>query len=340
MLTVGLDVHQRTTAVCILDENGKKVKSFVHRGHPRGLVGVLEGLGEPFGVGFEASCGSATLHDLLTPIAERVVVAHPGRLRLIFRSKKKNDRVDAEKIAKLLFLDELPQSHVPGLDTRAWRELIVTREGAIKARTQAKNRLKALLRSHLIKPPKGLWTKAGLAWLTSLELPTPEATLRRDMLLGDLAHAEGQVGRVTRELDRIGRTHPGVQLLRTIPGVGPRTAEAVCAFIDEPRRFGAKRIGSYFGLVPSQDQSGSTNRLGRITRQGPALVRRLLIEAAWRSTRKSPTTKAYFERVGRGDTERRKKALVATGHYLARVMLAMLQTGEAWREQKEEAMTT
>jgi len=160
------------------------------------------------------------------------------------------------------------------------------------------------------------------------------------MLLGDLAHAEGQVGRVTRELDRIGRTHPGVQLLRTIPGVGPRTAEAVCAFIDEPRRFGAKAIGSDFGLVPSQDQSGSTNRLGRITRQGPALVRRLLIEAAWRSTRKSPTTKAYFERVGRGDTERRKKALVATGHYLARVMLAMLQTGEVWREQKEEAMTT
>lgn len=337
MLTVGLDVHQGSTAVCILDENGKKVKGFVHRGHPRELAGVLGRLGEPFRVAFEASCGSGTLHDLLTPIADLVVVAHPGRLRLIFRSKKKNDRVDAEKIAKLLFLDEIPQTHVPGLDTRAWRELIVTREGAVAARTRAKNRLKALLRAHLVKAPRGLWTKDGLAWLAGLGLPTAQSTLKRDVLLGDLEHAGRQVRLITRELDRIGRAHPGVRLLQTIPGVGPRTAEAVCAFIDEPRRFRAKTIGSYFGLVPSQDQSGSTNRLGRITRQGPAVVRRVLIEAAWRSSRLSPTTGAYFERVGRGDTERRKKALVATGHYLARVMLAMLQTGEVWRE-KEAAM--
>jgi len=336
MFSVGLDVHLGYTLVCILDENGKEVKCIRHSGDPRGLVKTLNELGVSFQVAFESSCGSGTLHDLLAPIAERVVVAHPGRLRLIFRSKKKNDRVDAQKIAKLLFLDELPETHVPGLETRAWRELIATREGAIRARTQAKNRLRALLRSHLIKAPKGLWSKDGLAWLAGLGLPTPAAVLRRDILLGDLAHAEEQVKLITRELDRIGRKHPGVQLLQTIPGVGPRTAEAVCAYIDEPRRFRAKRIGSYFGLVPSQDQSGSSNRLGRITRQGPAVVRRLLIEAAWRSTQKSPTTKAYFERVGRGDKERRKKALVATGHYLARVMLAMLQSGELWRE--EEAM--
>lgn len=333
MLTVGLDVHQGSTAVCILDENGKRVKSLIHRGGPRGVGGVLEGLGVPFRVGFEASCGSGTLHDLLAPIAEEVAVAHPGHLRLIFRSKKKNDRVDAEKIAKLLFLGELPRSHVPDPDARAWRELIVTREGAIKARVQAKNRLKALLRAHLLRPPKGLWTKDGLAWLAAVGLPTAPSRLRRDVLLADLAHAERQVELITRELDRIGRAHPGVQLLKTIPGVGPRTGEAVCAFIDDPRRFGAKSIGSYFGLVPSQDQSGSTNRLGRITRQGPAAVRRLLIEAAWRSTQKSPTTKKYFERVGRGDPDRRKKALVATGHYLSRVMLAMLQSGELWREE-------
>ena len=109
--------------------------------------------------------------------------------------------------------------------------------------------------------------------------------------------------------------------------------EAVCAFVDEPRRFGAKRIGSYFGLVPRQDQSGTTNRLGHITREGPPVVRRLLTEAAWRSSRCSARVKAVFERIHRGERERRKLALVATSHYLARVMLAMLQSGEAWREE-------
>jgi transposase len=333
MLTVGLDVHQGGTAACILDENGRRVKRFLHKGHPRELAGVLSTLSERFRVGFEASCGSGTLHDLLTPIAERVVVAHPGHLRLIFRSKKKNDRVDAEKIAKLLFLDEVPQVHVPGVETRAWRELIVTRDRAVSRRTAAKNGLRSLLRSHLIKAPRGLWTKSGLAWLTGLGLPTPAARLRRDIQLADLAHAERQVARLERELDRIGRAHAGVGLLRTIPGVGARTAEAVCAFIDEPRRFGAKRIGSYFGLVPRQDQSGTANRLGHITREGPPVVRRLLTEAAWRSIRCSPRVRALYDRIHRGEKERRKLALVATSHYLARVMLAMLQSGEAWREE-------
>lgn len=333
MLTVGLDVHQASTSVCILDENGKKVKGFVHRGHPRDLPGLLGGLGERFRVGFEASCGSGTLHDLLAPVAEEVAVAHPGHLRLIFRSKKKNDRVDAEKIAKLLYLGELPRVHVPGLDARAWRELIVARDRAVARRTAAKNGLRALLRSHLLRPPRGLWTKKGVAWLEAVELPTDAARVRRDILMADLAHTARQVERFTEALDAIGRAHPGVRLLRTIPGVGPRTAEAVCAFVDEPRRFGAKTIGSSFGLVPSQDQSGTTNRLGRITRQGPAVVRRMLCESAWRAARLSGRVGAYRDRVGRGDPERRKKALVATAHYLARVMLSMLQTGEVWREE-------
>lgn len=277
------------------------------------------------------------VHDLLAPIARRVVVAHPGHLRLIFRSRQKNDRVDAEKIAKLLLLDEVPQVHVPSEEVRAWRELIVARDRAVARRTMAKNGLRSVLRSHLVRAPRGLWTAKGIDWLATLDLPTEAARLRRDVLLDDLDHAARQVVRLERTLDRIGRAHAGVQLLQTIPGVGPRTAEAVCAFIDEPRRFGAKRIGSYFGLVPAQDQSGGVNRLGRITREGPPVVRRLLTEAAWQSLRHSPRVKATFERIMRADKDRRKIALVATTHYLARVMLAMMQSGEAWREEERTA---
>ncbi|MFT3791877.1 MAG: hypothetical protein QM741_12550 [Rudaea sp.] len=67
------------------------------------------------------------IHDHLRTFCDHVVVAHPGRLRLISRAKRKNDRVDAEKLAKLLFLDEVPQIHVPSPDVRAWRELIEAR---------------------------------------------------------------------------------------------------------------------------------------------------------------------------------------------------------------------
>ena len=121
-------------------------------------------------------------------------------------------------------------------------------------------------------------------------------------------------------------------MVRTIPGVGPRTGEAVVAYIDEARRFSRNKcIGSYFGLVPCQDASGPVNRLGHITREGPAVVRRLLVEATWQGIRRSPEIRAYFERIQRGDADRKKIALVATAHHLIRVMLSMLKTGEVWR---------
>src|SRR5262249_59929109 len=103
----------------------------------------------------------------------------------------------------------------------------------------------------------------------------------------------------------------------TIPGVGARTAEAVAAFIDDPHRFrNAKAVGRYFGLVPRQDQSGDRNRLGHITREGAPVVRQLLAEAAWQAIRRSPSVRAFYERVRRGDPQRQKIALVATAHHL------------------------
>jgi transposase len=135
------------------------------------------------------------------------------------------------------------------------------------------------------------------------------------------------------ELDRVARRHPGVALLRTIRGIGPRTAEAVMAYVDTPGRFGrVNQIGAYLGLVPCQDSSAGKDRLGHITRQGPVTVRKLLVEATWQVIRRNPTVKARFERITGGKKERRKIALVAMTHWLSRVMLAMLRTGEAWRE--------
>jgi transposase len=127
--------------------------------------------------------------------------------------------------------------------------------------------------------------------------------------------------------------HLLVWQLRSIPGVGLRTAEALVAFLDDPHRFAnSKKIGAYFGLIPSQDQSGDTNRLGHITKEGSAAVRHLLVEAVWQATRRSPTVRAYFDRIRRDDPDRKKIAVIATAHYLARVMWSMLKHGTLWRE--------
>ena len=142
---------------------------------------------------------------------------------------------------------------------------------------------------------------------------------------------EKRICRVEHYLAKIAKRHPGVQLLQTIPGVGIRTAETFVAYIDDPKRFKPKSVGAYVGLVPTQDASGDVNRLGRITKNGPSAVRGFLTEAAWQGIRRCPTIRAFFERIQKGQADRKKKAIVATAHYLARVMLAMLKTGEAWR---------
>ena len=137
---------------------------------------------------------------------------------------------------------------------------------------------------------------------------------------------------------RPGRLGGVTPALRSIPGVGIRTAEAVAAFVDDPDRFrSAKAVGRYFGLVPCQDQSGDRNRLGHITREGAPVVRQLLAEAAWQARRRSPTVRAYFERVQRGDPQRKKIALVATAHYLVRVMWSLLKHGTSWEEDPARA---
>ena len=334
MFYVGLDIHTKHISICVLNETGQVVRRTRVRGIQE-MLAVLRSLPDRFEVCYEASCGYGHYYDLLCPIAARVLVAHPGQLRLIFRSKNKNDRNDAERLAKLLYLGETPTVHVPSLEVRTWRELINCRSQVIAKRTRAKNSVRALLRNAGVVPPKhpSLWSKQGLAWLRQLDLPTLSQQLRRDLLLEEVEALNRQVRRIEQQLNHQAQRTPAVTQLRSIPGVGIRTVEAVAAFVDDPHRFGnAKAVGSYFGLVPCQDQSGDKNRLGHITREGAAVVRQLVAEAAWQAQRRSPTVRAYFERAQRGDPQRKKIALVATAHYLVRVMWALLKRGTVWEE--------
>lgn len=337
MYFVGLDVHQRRSSVCILDENGKKVKEFEVIGGGDPLIEELTRLPRPMAVCFEASTGCGWLCDQITPLAQRVEVAHPGEVRMIFRSKKKNDRIDARKLATLLFLNQVPRAYIPQAKVRGWRGLVEFRRSTVAKRTAVKNGLRTLLRGcgvqNLRRRQQGMWAKKGLAWLRELELPGANDRLRRDLLMEELDQLNTQVKRIEKELDLLADDHAGVALLRSIPGVGGRTAEAVIAYVDDVHRFRrTKQVGAYFGVVPCQDSSGDVKRLGHITRQGPATVRMLLTEAAWQGVRRSPTLKAYYERITQGKKERRKIALVATAHHLLRVMASMLRSGEVWRE--------
>ena len=333
MYYVGIDVHQKSSSVEILDCNGKLFKRQEVKGRWPVLVEELAKVPKPFAVCYEASCGYGHLFEQFSKLSDRVKVAHPGGLAWIYKSKRKHNRVDASKLAKLLFLDEVPAVHVPSKQVRLWRQTVEFRQKLLRGRVVAKNQTRAFLRERGTAAPKNLWSAKGMAWLKGLELQDEGDAVRRDLLVEQIQESDAKIKRVEKYLDGIAATHAGVALVRTIPGIGPRTAEALAAYVDEAGRFSnLKSVGAYFGLIPCQDASSDKNRLGHITRDGPGTVRKLLCEAAWTAVRDSPTVKAYFERVMRGDPDRKKIALIATAHYLVRVAVSMLKSGECWRE--------
>jgi transposase len=332
---IGMDVHTKVTMLCILDEFGKVCGERVIRGSLRELVVCMRALKKDLcgvvKVCHEASCGCGWLHDRLTAMGFKVEVAHPGKVRMIFRSKRKNDRIDARKLATLLFLDQVPLAHIPAAEVRQWRALIEYRGKLVVQRAACKNRLRAILRGNGIVAARGLWSVRGLAWLVGQELSEYES-LQRELLLSELSDIGARIARVESVLRAKASQVVAVGLLMTIPGVGIRTAEAVVAYMDNADRFRRnKSVGCYFGMVPCEDTSVKS-RFGHITREGPATVRRLVTEATWQAIRRDASVRAYYERVCRKDPNRKKIALIATAHHMLRVMHAMLTSGEAWRQ--------
>jgi transposase len=332
MLYVGLDVHSRQSSLCILNSSGGTVNEIQLKGPRSAVVDRLRQLNQPFSICYEASCGYGHLYESLRPLAAHVSVAHPGKLRLIYGSKRKNDRVDAQKLAKLLLLDMVPPVHVPDIDVRAWRSLIVLRQRVLGQLVRSKNQIRGVLRENDLTGAKWLWSKRQLAWLEGLELH-PIAKLRLELAVEELKSLNAKIKRIEAELQKYADRHPAVKLLMTIPGVGIRTAETFVAWVDDITRFRNNRqIGSYFGLVPCQDASADKNRLGHITRDGPPVMRKLICEATWTAIKKCPRFRQFFEQVMGGKSERKKIALVATMHRMIKVMGAMLRSGESYQE--------
>lgn len=117
----------------------------------------------------------------------------------------------------------------------------------------------------------------------------------------------------------------------SIPGVGRKTAEAIVSAIDDPHRFkNGRQVSAYFGFVPRQFQSGETNRYGRITKRGSALVRSILVECAWCALRYNDWARIVYDRISGDQKTRRKKAAIALARKIVVVAWALLRDESNW----------
>jgi transposase len=282
-------------------------------------------------VAFEVCTQAQWVASIVRPLAVEVQVANASRIPWLFRDGRKNDRLDARKLATLLYLDQLPTVHLPTAQVSGWRALINYRRSLVNGRTRIRNRIRSILRSFGRRcPHRSCWTRKGMTWLTA-QVFDDTRNLMMHHLLDELNGIAKQVISVQARLGEIAELHPGVALLQTVPGIGPRSAEAIIAFGDQVQRFrNRKHFTSYFGMTPTEDSSGMVVRRGRISKRGPSVVRWVLIEAARSAVRHDPSLRSWYERIHKGRPDRRKKAVVATGRKILSICYGMLRTGEVF----------
>jgi transposase len=341
-----------TTAILALDLGKYKSVACAYDGDPaaarfealttdRAHLRRLFAKHRPAVVLIEACALSGWVHDLCGELGLTCLVANTASEAWKFKhAKRKTDKDDAQRLAQLHALGQLPTVAVPPAPTRQWRALIAYRQALVGRRVTLQNRIRAVLAGQGLPAPRGhrAWTATGLKGLGLQAKPLDECGPGEvwrgllDLALTEFRQVRDLLDRAERRLDRIAHEDGGVRLLETVPGVGPRTAEAIAAHLHDPGRFASgKQVSAYAGLVPRQFQSGETDRRGRITRRGPALLRKLLVECAWAMLRYNAWARAVYLRLTRGGKVRRKQGIVALARKLLVRCWAMLRDRAPWR---------
>jgi transposase len=319
----------KTAVTVLVTETGEIIRTTVPT-TPDALIALLR-VHRPDRVVLEITRGCGWVVDLVRGCGVATVqVANANDPAWLNRTSK-TDRQDADLLARLSATEMLRTVHVPDLSVREWRDLIGHRHVLVRDRTRIKNRIRALL-SNQGESTGSAWTVRGLASLAALAKPMAACDtdeLWRGSLWLELARFREiavHLAAITARLDRLATASSGAGVLMEVDGIGPRTAEIMTACIDNPLRFrNQKDIGSYTGLAPRVSQSGSTLRLGSISKHGPPLMRAMLVEAVWLGIRRPGKIRTLYEQHLKGDPTRQRRAITATARRLAVILWAKLR---------------
>lgn len=327
MNTIGLDLHKRESQLCTIREDGSVTERRIVTSRER-FTAVL-GSFEHSRILVEASTESEWVACHLESMGHEVIVADPNYAPMYAsRSRKvKTDKRDARTLAEALRVGAYRPAHRLSAHRRHIRAELAVREALVRTRTRYISLAKALVRRDGLRV-SGSESEKVAARIAELELSD---TLASELLpiFQVLAPINEQIEVLDKRIASLTRTDPEVALLTTAPSIGPITASAVVATVDDISRFdSAHQFEAFLGLVPGERSSGEKRRVGRITKAGNSRVRYLLVEAAWRIIRsKNDETHALRSWALLIAARRGKRiAVVALARRLAGILCAM------WRD--------
>jgi transposase len=323
---VGIDVHKVASQLCVIAEGGELIEQRV-RTEPSRLAEALEDRVRAR-ILIEASTESEWVARCLERLGHEVIVADPNFAPMYAtrQRKVKTDRRDARALAEACVLGAYRRAHRLSDAQRHVRGRLGVRDALVRTRTRYIALIRSRLRQEGWRVPTG---PAEGFRRRVLALPLP-GRLRSEVapLLAVMRQVPQQVGYSDERIAALTQTDARVRRLQSVPNIGPVTAAAFVAALDDAHRFGrAHEVEAYVGLVPREWSSGETQRRGRITKAGSGRVRWLLLQAAVSMLRlRDPRTVELRDWAGRIAARRGKKiAVVALARRLAGILFALLR---------------
>lgn len=328
---IGMDVHKKIIAYCIKTQMGDVVDAGTVAANRPALRQWITRLPHPWTGAMEATLFSGWIYDFLKPHAQELKVAHPQMLKAIGASKKKNDRIDAEKIADLLRCNLLPECHMISEELRELRRILRYRNLIVREAVRMKNKMSCLLMEvGATYSKERLHGKKYFAALLATVEDVPDSV--KDLLLLSRAGYEMFNGVQKKLLDALhseALIAERVKRLMTIDGIGEVTALTWVLEVGDPQRFGSVRQAvSYCGLCSAQKESAGKNHRGPISKQRNRHLQSILVEAA----KLAPRWNAQLAEVHGREIERgnRNRATLAVARKLVSYMLAVDKRGRGF----------
>ena len=273
------------------------------------------------------------LYDLLMEYCQEVDVIDSSMFVLIHRSHKKTDKIDSIKIAEAIIRGGLPAVYVPAKTTRQDRRLVSFVHGHSQKQAKVKNQIRSVLRPlRLVAPCRDILAKASRQWLDQEVLPhlDEEDQDQLRMLLDQADLLAEQRALLDHRVSERLADYETVEILDSIPGVGPLTTLALASAIDDVSRFEEPgQLASYFGVCGSVYRSGKMSKRGRMTKRGNIHVRWLLGQALRSLHRKDPKARRRYQRLKRG--KHPKVARGAQMRWLVEIVWHLLKKNETYR---------
>jgi len=287
MTVVGLDVHARSTQAAAIDLLSGELRRARFGGGAEQVVEWLSGLAAPVRCAYEAGPTGFGLARVAAAAGVDVMVVAPSKTPRARGDRVKNDRKDAELLARLLLAGQLKAVTVPPDWLEAIRHLARTREGVRRDLARARHRVsKLLLLEGRVYPGRTTWNREHHRWLAGQQFQFESTELAFIDLLASVDGLSARRQVLDERLSRLAqddRLWPTVARLRAFKGID--TLTALCLHLELASDWGRfrspRQLGSWLGLTPSLEQSGESLTQGGITKSGSGIARRLLVEAAW-----------------------------------------------------------